>query len=316
MTQRRERRLPGWRAWEALGFRLAPECLRLVLDDGQAFRWHGREDGSFVGVWARHVVALRSGAGDQVEWSCPDAVAEPAVVRRDLLAYLGCGTDWRAVVDRLPWRSDAHLARCIEAFPDLRLLAQPLGETLLCFMCSATKQIPQIKQMADALARSLGDPIPGIGADDLPADLRALTPKALPTWEAIARSDEATLRACALGFRAGNILRTGRYLAEHPGWLEESAALPRAQAHERLVTLPGVGDKIAECVLLYSGSHLDAFPVDTWIIQAMARRYALEGWDPGDVEHFGRVHFGAGAGLAQQFLFNFERMQKRVGSPD
>ncbi len=129
----------------------------------------------------------------------------------------------------------------------------------------------------------------------------------LPTWPELAQISEADLRACQLGFRARFIHQTAQFLAAHPGWLEETEHLPYAAAKERLCTLPGVGEKIADCVLLFGAGRLEAFPVDTWILKALARRYGLDDWKPAQVAQFGRAHFGPLAGLAQQFLFAWER---------
>jgi N-glycosylase/DNA lyase len=77
------------------------------------------------------------------------------------------------------------------------------------------------------------------------------------------------------------------------------------------MTLPGVGEKIADCVALFGLGHLEAFPVDTWMLKAMARRYGLDNWNPAQVAHFGRTHYGPAAGLAQQYLFAWERAHGR-----
>lgn len=130
---------------------------------------------------------------------------------------------------------------------------------------------------------------------------------ALPTWEQLAAVSEADLRACQLGFRARYIKGTADFLKTHPGWLEQTATLPYPEAKAALCRLPGVGEKIADCVALFGLGRLEAFPVDTWMIKAMARRYGLDGWSPTQVAHFGRVHFGPVAGLAQQYLFAWER---------
>jgi len=92
--------------------------------------------------------------------------------------------------------------------------------------------------------------------------------------------------------------------------LDETETLPYAPAKERLCSLPGVGEKVADCVLLFGAGRLEAFPVDVWIIKTMAQRYGLHGWKPAQIAHFGRVHFGSLAGLAQQYLFSYER---RIG---
>jgi 3-methyladenine DNA glycosylase/8-oxoguanine DNA glycosylase len=138
-------------------------------------------------------------------------------------------------------------------------------------------------------------------------EVNALHLHRLPTWPELAQIPEADLRACLLGFRARYIAETARFLAAHPGWLDETEAAPYPLAKERLCTLPGVGEKVADCVLLFGAGRLEAFPVDTWILKALARRYGLDGWRPAPVAQFGRAHFGPLAGLAQQFLFAYER---------
>ncbi|MBI5689215.1 MAG: DNA-binding protein [Verrucomicrobia bacterium] len=287
---------------------LAADTLAEILDGGQAFRWNriatagadcsppavhatAREDFLWKGGWGEHVVELRLGPEGRVHWRTP--CAQHDETRRALAAYFATDRDFSALADRLPWRTDAHLARCLAAFPGLRILRQPLGETLLGFLCSATKQIVQIKQMVALLARRHGAPL---GADHR-----------LPTWEELARVPERDLRACLLGFRARYIADTARFLAENPGWLAETEQAPYPEARDRLCTLPGVGAKIADCVLLFGAGRLEAFPVDTWILQALARRYGLDGWPPAQVAQFGRAHFGPLAGLAQQYLFAWER---------
>lgn len=221
-----------------------------------------------------------------------------AETRAALDAYLE-GNRTESRVDALPWRSDFHLARCLTDFPGLRILRQPFGETLLGFLCSATKQIVQIKQMVALLAERHGAPIGG-GFHRL------------PTWSEIATVPEAELRACLLGFRAKYIHQTAQIIAAHPGWLEVTEALPYVEAKARLCSLPGVGEKVADCVLLFGAGKMEAFPVDVWILKAMEERYALQGWKPTQVAHFGRAHFGPLAGLAQQYLFAWERAAARA----
>ena len=86
---------------------------------------------------------------------------------------------------------------------------------------------------------------------------------------------------------------------------------PIARLTVLLAKLPGVGEKVADCVLLFGAGRLEAFPVDVWILKTMARRYGLEDWKPAPLAQFGRVHFGPLAGLAQQYLFAWERREGR-----
>jgi N-glycosylase/DNA lyase len=97
------------------------------------------------------------------------------------------------------------------------------------------------------------------------------------------------------------------FLASRSGWLEETASLPYEKAKARLMEMPGVGQKIADCALLFGAGKLEAFPIDTWMDKSLERRYGLEGWSLSQKLTFARVHFGKFAGLAQQFLFSSER---------
>jgi len=278
--------------WKPLALTLTPEVLAETLDGGQSFRWNLHTDGEWIGVWGECVAKIAQADDGSLSWSAPDAIADH--VGHELINYLRLGPGLAEQIDTLPWRSDAHLAKCLETFPGLRILRQPFGDTLLCFMCSATKQIVQIKQMVALLAKRHGREIaPGFNR--------------LPTWAELANVSELTLRGCLLGFRARYIHQTASFLAENPGWLEATEALPYPEAKERLCLLPGVGEKVADCVLLFGAGRLEAFPVDVWILKTMERRYGLTNWKPAQVAQFGRAHFGTLAGLAQQYLFAYER---------
>lgn len=287
---------------------MSPAVLAETLDGGQAFRWQRQENSTWLGFFGEFVVRLSLDVSGALRWSAPVALAASAAPA--LQRYLDLERDPRQLADSLPWRSDQHLATCINAFSGLRILRQPFGETLLGFLCSATKQIVQIKQMLALLAQRHGAPLVSVRSTRT-TDLTTSSLHRLPTWPELATIPEAELRACLLGFRARYIHETAEYLAAHPGWLEETENLPYSAAKERLCLLPGVGEKVADCVLLFGAGRLEAFPVDVWIIKTMAQRYGLQGWKPAQIAHFGRVHFGPLAGLAQQYLFSYERQVGR-----
>lgn len=295
-----------WSDWRPFApvWRPTAEVLTEILDGGQAFRWNCPE-GTWTGTWSDCVAQLRLHEGS-TEWRAPSSL-HPRVAAA-LPRYLGLDRDWAALADSLPWRSDAHLALCLAAYPGLRLLRQPFGETLLGFLCSATKQIVQIKQMLALLAERHGTELCRAGSLTPPhGGISDAALHRLPTWPELAAIPEKQLRECRLGFRARYIHATARFLAARPGWLDETEQLPYAAAKSRLLELPGIGEKIADCVLLFGAGKLEAFPVDTWVLKCLARRYGLEGWKPAPVAQFGRAHFGPPAGLAQQYLFTWER---------
>ena len=181
------------------------------MDGGQSFRWSREADGSWVGVFGRTLAAVRPGS-QGLEWrGLPGATQAEADLRR----YLDAEGSQAKLSEALPWRSDPVLRTARAAYPGLRILRQDPHETLIGFLCSSNKRILQIRVMVAALATKLGEPL-GDGFH------------ALPAWAAIASADEATLRACSLGYRAAYLRGTAKRLLARPRWAEEFAALPTA----------------------------------------------------------------------------------------
>ena len=294
----------GWSFWQKVTPSLKMEAAALAetVSGGQTFRWRRVEKSeTWQGVWGGCVATVRGGHAGDVEWSAPVELAEN--VGAAIGDYFAAEVDFAALADQLPWRTDEVLKERIQGWGGLRLLRQPLGETLLAFLCSSAKRIPHIMQMCEALAGRLGEPI-------------WENVRALPTWARLAEAHESELRACGLGYRARFVKETAEKLAKSPGWEAHIKGAPYAEAHDWLAALPGVGPKIADCVLLFGAAKYAAFPVDTWILRAMAERYGLRGWRPAQVAQFGRAHFGPLAGLAQQFLFSGERKEGKTGGKE
>ncbi len=295
-----------WRVFDGIP-PLAPHVLAEILDGGQAFRWrriHARPNPVYQGIWAANLAQLTCDAAGRLAWRAPSARA--SAVGAELRRYLALDIDFAGLEQSFPRDAgdDPALASAIAAFRGLRILRQPFGETLLGFICSATKQIPQIKQMLALLAERHG-------SEFLPGH------RALPAWPELAALTEEQLRACKLGFRARHIHRAAQYIAARGGarWLRETENAPYPVAKTRLLELPGVGEKVADCVLLFGAGRLEAFPVDTWIQRALRENYAhalSEKMSGARLAHFAREHFGPAAGLAQQYLFAHARARSRA----
>jgi N-glycosylase/DNA lyase len=267
-----------------------------TLDGGQAFCWEATDEQTYEGVVAHIPYRVRWQKPNKISWSTHPLLFDEA----DALfgRYIGKEDTYRRYYDTLPWRSDPHLETCMARFPALRILNQPSNETLLGFLCSATKQIVQIKEMLCLVRERFGSEISG-------------SQKSLPTWDQLYHIEETALRECKFGFRAKNIKKTADILHKDPTLLNQVVSKDYETAKATLCTLPGVGEKIADCTLLFGYQKLEAFPVDTWILKAMQRRYQLDDWNAKQVSHFGRIHFGSYAGLAQQFIFSWERKAGR-----
>jgi len=281
--------------------------LDATLDSGQAFRWQ-RQGRAWLGVIGQRPVRLTSS---------PDGIrAETA----------GPINDWQWLRDYL--QSDLDLAAVLAAFPDdlpmrnavaacrgLRILRQDPWECLASFILSSTKQIVQIRQIVSLLCERFGEPLGGGGLrspenETLPAvaDRRY---RSFPTAERLAAVTEADLRGCKMGFRAPYLLAAARQIAGGKLNLERLRRLPLAAARDELVQLPGVGNKIADCVLLFAYGFDGAFPVDVWVERALRQLYFAHRRVGGKrLRHFAATHFGPRAGYAQQYLFHYIRIHK------
>mgnify|MGYP001162688453 FL=1 len=276
-----------WRSFAPKIF-LNTRSLAELLDGGQSFRWSLKSGGIWEGVFGKNLVQVKLSESENLRYR---VLTGESI---EILEYFGQSVDWDMIRDALPWRSDPQLRTCIKEFPGLRILRQPFGETLFSFLCSTAKQISQIKQCCLEVANRLGEDLGGGNY-------------AWPGWDAIAEAGEDILRECRLGYRSRYIWKVAKILRKDQEFELRLASEGYPQAKATLMQLPGVGAKVADCVLLFGCGRLEAFPVDTWITKVMARRYNLGGWDTAKVAQFGQVHFGSAAGLAQQFLFASER---------
>jgi len=194
----------------------------------------------------------------------------------------------------------------VAACRGLRLLRQDPWECLASFILSSTKQIVQIRQIISLLCERYGEPLPV-----LPTYAPA---RAFPSPARLARATEAELRACKMGFRAPYLLAAARTVAS--GQLDPArlAPLPVEAARAELMKLPGVGRKIADCVLLFAYGLQPAFPLDVWVTRALRqlyfprRRVRVE-----RLHRFAGAHFGPNAGYAQQYLFHYMRVSGAGG---
>ena len=261
--------------------------LAATLECGQAFRWSRcGGNGWFVGVVGRKVWRLRQ---------CGN-VLEAEGHARDVLRYLSLDVSLPKIVASFPV-DDEMLHAAVRKHWGLRVLRQEPWECLASFMGSSTKQIVQIRQIVESLSRCLGKPI-----DD--------KHWAFPSVEAIARATHQKLWDCKLGFRAKNLLAAARLIDSGHVDLAGLASMEYAKALEELLKLPGVGEKIANCTLLFACGFNKAFPIDVWIERALRRIYfdAKPKVTARQLREFARAHFGPYAGWAQQYLFFSERL--------
>jgi N-glycosylase/DNA lyase len=264
--------------------------LRATLECGQVFHWRERGDGAWEGLIGDRLAAVREEGGRL-------AVVEgdPAAVAR----YFSMDHDLAAVYAGFP--RDATMLAALDFGRGLRMIRQPAWECLATFITSSMKQVAHIRQMSHALRARFGRAVRG-------TDLRAY-----PAPAALAAATEQELRACGLGYRAKNLRATAQRVASGAADLAGWRGLDDAALLDALCGLPGVGRKVANCVMLFGFERLGAFPVDTWIARILRRNYwrGPEKPTPLALERRLARRFGPQAGYAQQYLFHHARMTQR-----
>ena len=270
-----------------------PEDFRETLDGGQAFTWNRSEsdtDGEpeYIGFFSSCAARLKLDRTGRV-WASFPASLNPGDSMRSLEEYFDLATDYARIREELESTGDKHIVRALNRYPTLRILRQNPEETIVSFICSSSKRIVQIKQCVKLLAEKLGDAI----------DSEA---NALPSFERIAEAPLSILRECKLGFRAAYLKNTALKISADKFDANSLRKMPYPEAKKYLVSLPGIGEKVADCILLFGAARFEAFPVDTWIKQGMDSLYGT-GSNPDAIRKFAKNKFGKYAGFAQQLIF-------------
>lgn len=243
---------------------------------GQCFRWKENEDGSFSGIaMGRRLTLSHNDENVILHDISPDDI--PVWER-----YFDMDTDYGAITDRLS--ADPIMRRAAECSPGIRILRQEPFETLISFIISQNNNIPRISGIISRLCESFGKPL-GDGCYSFPdaQSLRGIQPE-----------DLVPLRA---GFRARYICDAVEKVNSGAVELEQLYDLDTDAARTALKTITGVGDKVADCVLLFAFHKLDAFPKDVWVKRIMSELYP---------DGLPECAYGI-QGVAQQYLFDYVR---------
>ena len=268
--------------------------LASTLESGQAFRWR-REGQWYHGVIYGNAVQLRQHLLGVEFRSSPASEAEMEATLRD---YLRLDDDLEAIYRAIG--RDEHMRDVIARHRGMRLLRQEPWECLIAFILSANSNIPRISATMENMSRRLGRQL----------SFRRRAYYTFPAPEVLVAVGEKGLRALGLGFRARYVAQAAQMVAEGGLRLEELRLAPYEEARNALMKVPGVGDKVADCVLLFSLDKLEAFPIDRWVRRAVEEWY-FEGKRISykAVRVWAREYFGPYAGYAQQYLFHGRRVE-------
>jgi N-glycosylase/DNA lyase len=285
--------------------------LAMTLNSGQVFHWEKAGTG-FVGLIDDRPIYIEQTCGvlrvrcGEAPQPAREACPLPGIVRN----YFALDHPLSEICASFP--DDPIMRAAREFCRGLRIIRQPKWECLATFICSSMKQVAHIRQISRKLRERFGD----LG---LPRLVRPTADKidghvvhTFPSAERIAESSEKELRKCALGYRAKNLLATARSVAGGDVDLEKLAALSDGDLRARLCELPGVGAKVANCVMLFAYERLRAFPIDVWIERVLRETYfpRARKLNAARLQAFTEGYFGDHGGYAQQYLFHHARMSK------
>jgi N-glycosylase/DNA lyase len=274
--------------------------LAKTLDSGQIFHWE-RNGAGFVGTIGDRAVYLEQ-HGNSVHAGTGKLDRRDQSSLADVIRhYFALDHPLEDICRSLP--RDPAMTAAKEFCRGLRIIRQPKWECLAMFICSSMKQVAHIRQISLALRKRFGEPLE-IGNE---------TFYTFPSAQRIADSSEKELRECALGYRAKNLLATARSIARGDVDLEKLAKLSDADLRKALCALPGVGAKVANCVMLFAYERLRAFPIDVWIERVLRESYfpRARKLNARRLQRFTEGYFGDHGGYAQQYLFHYARTNRR-----
>ena len=264
--------------------------LRDIFECGQCFRWNKEEDGSYTGVIKSGVINVKK-EDEKIVFSGQTSEDLEKVCKK----YFDLDRNYSEIKEIISI-DDENMKKAIKYGNGIRILNQDPWEMLISYIISAANNIPRISKTIENLARKFGKTV----------NMNGNTYYMFPTPEELEKATMEDLRECNLGFRDKYVYNATRMVLDGTLNLEELGQLQYESAKKQLMQVPGVGAKVADCILLFSMGKSEAFPVDTWIKKIMNELY-VDSANVNRINQYAAERFGKYAGIAQQYLFYYKR---------
>ena len=280
-----------------------------IFECGQCFRWNLEKDGSYTGVVANNVINVKKEQNDIIiKGIFKDNIKD--VCNR----YFDLDTDYLEIKNKLS-KIDNNLKTSVDYGNGIRILKQDVWETIISFIISANNNIPRIKGIIERLSQKYGKEIEWNGNKYY----------TFPTIDELSKASVKELRELGLGFRDVRVFETTRIISNKIIDIKELEKMEDVEKlRTQLLRLPGVGPKVADCIMLFSMKKFEVFPIDVWVKRVMKELYndEIEKIEINNKKHFkypknskenekilefANQKFGKIAGLAQQYLFYYRR---------
>lgn len=271
--------------------------LAVTLESGQVFGWK-RKDGGYLGEINGNPV-LVSQHGKTIGYNSLGRKVDRKAVRGYFSLDLDAAKMYRKI------STDGLMKRAVKEFRGLRLIRQDPWYCMISFVCSSFSNIPRIEQNIERIKAKHGKRI-GTGTH------------LFPTIKELKTTDRDKLRKCGLGFRDRYVHKIANTISERQ--IQELGKMDYSEAKKKLMEFPGIGEKVADCILLFSLDKGESFPIDVWISRIMHKYYGKEmkrmfktekdKFSYPQMQEFARKRWGKYAGYAQQFLYMYARKHK------
>ena len=268
-----------------------------IFECGQCFRWNIEPDGSYTGVVGDNVINVRKSQEDIIIKGI-----YTTNLRETCERYFDLNTNYEEIKEKLSL-IDNNLKTSVENGEGIRILHQDIWETLISFIISANNNIPRIKGIIEKISKKYGKPI----------NWNNKIYYTFPTPEELSQASVEDLRLLGLGFRDIRVYETTKMVNEKVIDLKALEKIKDAnKLKEELLKFPGVGPKVADCIMLFSMKKYEVFPIDVWVKRVMTELYFQENIQEKTLNNkrileFAENKFGNLAGLAQQYLFYWRR---------
>lgn len=271
---------------------------RDIFECGQCFRWNVQEDGSYTGIFGKNVLNVKQEPEEKIIITgiCDGDIKE--VCRK----YFDLDRDYEAIKEKLA-NIDEYMKESIKYGEGIRILNQDLWEMIISFIVSANNNIPRIKGIIERLSKTYGQEIEWNGEKYY----------TFPTPEELKDVTVEDYRKLGTGFRDIRLYETVHMILDKKVNLEEMQNNSNTlEVREQLLTLSGVGPKVADCILLFSTlKRFEVFPIDVWVRRVMNELYIKNEDETKvnkkEIEKLAHEKFGNLAGIAQQYLFYWKR---------
>jgi N-glycosylase/DNA lyase len=268
-----------------------------TLECGQTFRWNRTEDGWYVGIVGERFIKLKQDDDSIIISSPASDEGIQAVVE-----YFRLETDHGALEKSISGL-DEHVCNAVEFGKGLRIVRQPLWECIVSFIISARNRVSFIKEEVELLCQRFGSRF-------CDQDHIFYT---FPEPEVLASADVTEIQSCRVAYRAEYIKRTAELVASSKIPLDELFCMETSFTREQLMKLPGVGRKVADCVLLFALERFEVFPVDIWIQRVM--QYFYFNSQPvrlREILEYAEENFREYAGYVQEYLYFYSRYDENL----